>query len=904
MSATESDIRHQATPRPCVRGKSLYLGGQKLRVKGVTYGPFGSEPSGGFEPQTVARDFAQMAARGINAVRLYGAPERWLLDLAYEHRLVVMAGIPREQHVAFLDTGAAGRIEEAVRDAVRPVAEHPALLCYAVGNEISASIVRWHGHKPIELFLARLCAAVRDEDPGALVTYVNFPPTEYLRLSCFDFLSFNVYLERRELLERYLARLQNLADDRPLLMAELGLDSRRNGEQEQADTLRWQLEACADAGCAGAFVFAWTDAWHRGGHEILDWDFGLTTRARDPKPALNAVQEAFAEPHREAAAIAPKMTVAVCTYNGSSTLPACLDGVSGLRYSDYEVVVVSDGSTDGSAGIARSYAGVRVIETENRGLSSARNTAAAAAGGEIVAYIDDDAVPDPDWLTHVAASFESEGVLAAGGPNVPPPESNRVAQAVANAPGGPTHVLIGDREAEHIPGCNMAISKTALDEIGGFDPQFRVAGDDVDICWRLLEAGGRIGFNPGAVVCHRRRATVGGYLRQQRGYGKAEALLERKHPDKYSAAGHVAWLGRLYGNGSAQHRGGYRWRVYYGGWGTAFYQRLYGPRNGLLESLPLMPEWYLAIAALTLLSAVGIIWQPALLALPLLLAAVGALGLDAALGAHRARFDSHSGVLGTRVLTGLLYLLQPVARLYGRLAYGLTPWRRRGPRVFALPLPHTDTFWAEHWQGTEERVRAVAGAMHRGGAFVLSGGDWDRWDLQVRGGVLGKARLRIGIEEHGAGKQLVRVRCWAHTGWPSLALVALLAALAVLAGTGQAEPAMLLLGGFAAIVLLRLIYECAVACATVRASLPQALADPDPVAAPIIRQPPATLIELTDESRRDEPAEQSHPATADLAEQMRGAGAELTGETRRATPAPADQRRRATPELVERAARR
>src|SRR5581483_5174464 len=431
MPTPQTENPRQATPRPCVRGKSLYLGGQKLRIKGVTYGPFGSEPSGGFEPHTVARDFAQMAARGINAVRLYGAPERWLLDLAHEHGLVVMAGIPWEQHIAFLDTGAAGRIEAAVREAVRRVAGHPAVLCYAVGNEISASIVRWHGHKRIESFLARLCGAVRDEDPGALVTYVNFPPTEYLRLSCFDFLSFNVYLERRELLERYLARLQNLADDRPLLMAELGLDSRRNGEQEQADTLRWQLEACADAGCAGAFVFAWTDAWHRGGHEILDWDFGLTTRAREPKPALDAVQEAFAGPSRGAGTPARKVTGAVCTYNGTATLRACLEGVFGLRYPDYEVVVVSDGSTDGSAAIARSFAGVRVIETENRGLSSARNTAAAAATGEIIAYLDDDAVPDPDWLTHLTATFESEAVVAAGGPNVPPPEAGRVAQAVA-----------------------------------------------------------------------------------------------------------------------------------------------------------------------------------------------------------------------------------------------------------------------------------------------------------------------------------------------------------------------------------------------------------------------------------------------------------------------------------------
>src|SRR4029434_2369834 len=90
------------------------------------------------------------------------------------------------------------------------------------------------------------------------------------------------------------ARLHTLADDRPLLIAELGLDSRRNGEARQAEVLNWQLRTAGAAGCAGAFVFAWTDEWHRGGHEILDWDFGLVTRTRRPKPALAAVQSAFA----------------------------------------------------------------------------------------------------------------------------------------------------------------------------------------------------------------------------------------------------------------------------------------------------------------------------------------------------------------------------------------------------------------------------------------------------------------------------------------------------------------------------------------------------------------------------------------------------------------------------------
>jgi GT2 family glycosyltransferase len=815
----ETELAPSTWPRPSVRGKSLYLGERKFTVKGVTYGPFSSDPDGGFDPETVARDFAHMAEVGINSIRFYTPPARWVLDLAHDHGLMAMIGIPWEQHVAFLDDGRADRIERTVRDAVRQSAGHPAVLCYSVGNEIPSSIVRWHGRKRVERFLGRLCRATKEEDPGALVTYVNYPSTEYLRLPEADLLAFNVYLERRGTLERYLSRLQNLADDRPLLLAEVGLDSRRNGEEMQAEILRWQIETCLEAGCAGTFVFAWTDEWHRGGYEILDWDFGLTTRDREPKPALESVRQAFNPGPRIASSPLPRMSVVVCTYNGARTLGQCLEAALTLHYPDYEVIVVSDGSTDDSAQIANSFEGVRVIETAQRGLAAARNTGMEAADGEVIAYIDDDAIADPDWLSHLAATFASGPFAAVGGPNVLPPNSNWIAECVANAPGGPTHVLVSDREAEHVPGCNMAIRKDALRSIRGFDPQFRAAGDDVDVCWRLLDSGHKIAFSPGAVVLHHRRPTVRGYLRQQRGYGKAEALLERKHPDKYSAAGHVDWAGRLYGNGAAQHRGGWRWRVYYGGWGTAFYQSLYGPRRGLLESLPLMPEWYLAIAVMGLLSAAGAFWSPLLLALPLLCAALAALLIDAGLGAARARVPAHRGRAPRRLLTAFLYLAQPLVRLEGRIAHGLTPWRRRGPAALGLPLPRTYAFWSETWQSTEDRVRAVSAALRAEGSVVRPGGDWDRWDLEARGGILGGARLRLAIEDHGAGRQLMRLRSWPHVSRVAITLGAFLSALAGLALLSGAHAVAGALGLLAVALGLRLAFECGAATVTIRKAL-------------------------------------------------------------------------------------
>src|SRR5256885_7414525 len=117
-----------------------------------------------------------------------------------------------------------------------------------------------------------------------------------------------------------------------------------------------------------------------------------------------------------------------------------------------------------------------------------------AATGEIVAFIDDDAYPDLHWLRFLALAFRDGAYVAVGGPNLPPPDDGWMADAVANGPGGPNPVLLSDRVAEHIPGCNMACPSEALDTIGGFDSVFGTAGDDVDVCWRLRDRGGVIGY--------------------------------------------------------------------------------------------------------------------------------------------------------------------------------------------------------------------------------------------------------------------------------------------------------------------------------------------------------------------------------------------------------------------------
>jgi GT2 family glycosyltransferase len=775
----------ELVPRAHTRGKFFFRGAEKLYLRGVTYGTFAPDVKGHQygKPASVRHDFRMMAANNVNCVRTYTVPPRWLLDVAQECGLQVMVGLPWEQHITFLeDRQKTDAVVARVREQARVVAGHEALFCFTVGNEIPAPVVRWHGKARVERLIERLYRAVKQEDPEALVTYVNYPTTEYLELPFLDFVSFNVYLEERESFEAYLARLQTLAGDRPLVLAEIGLDSRRHGAANQAESLERQLRSSFAAGCAGAFVFSWSDEWHRGGAEILDWDFGIVSRDRQPKPALEVVKHVYGAVPFSRKGPWPRISVVVCSYNGSRTIRETFEHLARVEYPNFEVVVVDDGSTDDTAAIASQY-DVRLIRTENGGLSRARNVGMMAATGEIIFYLDDDAYPDPHHLYYLAHAFRS-GCAAAGGPNLPPPGDHPVALAVAHAPGGPLHVLTSDTVAEHIPGCNFAVRRDWLIKIGGFDPSFRVAGDDVDACWRLQQAGGRIDFHHAALVWHHRRDSVLRYLKQQRGYGRAEALLERKWPQKYNDLGHMRWAGQLYGPGLMRALRFTPSRVYHGLWGSAPFQSLYAPAPSMLAALVQTPEWYVMTALLLLAGTLGAWWYSALLAvLGLGVLAGAAVLVQAVASVRQARFTGSPGGWGRprlRALTLTLHLLQPVARLVGRVEYGLHPWRRSrrtGPRGWALAA--TESMWSERWRDTCAWLESVCSQLRARGADYLTGQDFDGWDVRIRGGILGGASLLMVVEEHGAGKQLVRFRLRPHL--PA-------AALALLVGSGLAAP--------------------------------------------------------------------------------------------------------------------
>ena len=786
--------RTGVTPKghPYTDGKFLCAGGQRLLIKGVTYGTFAPTPDGHQypDPGRVAQDFAMMAAHGANTVRTYTLPPPFVLDEAARHGLYVMAGVPWSQHVAFLaDRKSRQEIERGIVADVKRMGHHPALLLVALGNEIPAAVVRWHGRDRIEQFLHEVFLSAKSAVPETLFTYVNFPPTEFLDLPFFDVAAFNIYLHRESDLRAYIDRLQLVAGRLPLLIAELGADSIRQGDAGQAALTSMQLETAFRGGACGAIAFAWTDEWWRGGFDVEDWDFGLIDRRRQPKPALAAVTEVFASAPFSGAERAtwPKVSVVVCAYNAASTIDECLDSLAALTYPDYEVIVVNDGSRDGTGDLARRHAAVTVIDVPNGGLSAARNVGLQASSGVVVAYTDADVRVDPDWLTFLVQPFLNSDVMAAGGPNVVPADDPWFAQCVARAPGGPTHVLLDDTIAEHVPGCNMAFLKHALLEIGGFNPIYVRAGDDVDVCWRLQARGWQVGFAPAALVWHRHRSTFKDYWRQQRGYGEGEAWLAPHHPHKFPH-GHAIWRGRIY-SPLPFLRALSKARVNSGTWGLAPFPSVYQGDPDLLNLLPHRLGWMAGAFACVLAGLIlgwfgktDLAWLvsgigAAALMITVIKCLQFAMASDVSQMSPRPGWTPGASRFFARLTIAWLHLAQPMARAAGRIRGTLAGGRGEAPDPASVPPPLTFSelkkalplvfgrcverqYWGELW--TEPGVWLSTILRHLRSARVGRALDVDDgWqpmrDLSVGIGRSSWLDLRGLVEDHGSGKRFARL---------------------------------------------------------------------------------------------------------------------------------------------------
>lgn len=769
-----------------VDGKQFAVGAERFPFRGVTYGTFAPRESDGArfpDYDRVKTDLAAIAEAGFTVLRTYTAPPDDLLELAAEFDLKVLAGVfwPDWRYLVGSSRSDMRRVTREARAEVAAQAQRlgarEEVMALSLGNEVPADVLRWYGTTRVARSLDDLAEVARQEAPETLITYANYPTAEYLPLPGMDFLTFNVFLERVQDLRRYLTRLHHLAGDRPLVLGELGLHVSADGagEQRQADLVDAQLAAALERGVAGTCVFAWTDEWQVGDTPVDDWRFGITTADRTPRPALEVCRRWNTRTVRDLPFAWPSMTVVICAYDAAATIEECLTHTRALDYPRLEVLVVDDGSSDDTAAIAeRVCAGdprMRVLRPAHQGLSAARNTGWQYATGELVVYLDSDAYPTPEWPYYLALGLDGTEVAGVGGPNLPPPGGSVAAEKVARAPGGPVHVLVSDDRAEHIPGANMAFRRSVLAEVGGFDVVYTAAGDDVDLCWKVLDRGGEIGFHPAALVWHHRRGSALAYLKQQRGYGRSESLVARRHPDRFTPLGTARWHGRIYDSFAPSLM---RQRVYRGLYGAAAYQSVY---RGGGHAIDIAHQVGVPLSVAGLGFVLPALFVPLLAVVPVL-AIIFLLGLFAydVTGCRPPRALGRRA-LGFRCGVALLHLAQPLVRAGARWKEDRLS-RKQDPAYAPLPgpvqtLPH-GVLLVPETSPRSDLAEALVSNMRRAGFAVRVPSGWENHDATLIG-----SRFLVGqllTSSHPVGCVQMRVRRRLRTTRLAVALLSALLA--------------------------------------------------------------------------------------------------------------------------------
>jgi hypothetical protein len=308
----------------------------------------------------------------------------------------------------------------------------------------------------------------------------------------------------------------------------------------------------------------------------------------------------------------------------------------------------------------------------------------------------------------------------------------------------------------------MAFWTERLRAIGGFDPAYTAAGDDVDVCWRLQAEGEHIVYSPAAMVWHHRRATLRAYLGQQRGYGRAEALLKRKHPEKFQGfRADLSWAGRIYTRAGLGLNIG-KPVIHYGLFGGGMFQTIYQPPQVWWPLIVLSLEWWIGIL---LLLGVSCVLMP-LLALPILML-LATFGV-AFLVAGQASPPPHQRRFWSRLLIAAMHVAQPVERGYARYSMrfktieipeSLQALRRSWERRVGRFLRRDELeLWSETGVGREKLLERLLELAARSGWFVRVDPGWSARDVRFYGDRWCKADLISVTENHGGGKLLTRLR--------------------------------------------------------------------------------------------------------------------------------------------------
>ena len=255
--------------------------------------------------------------------------------------------------------------------------------------------------------------------------------------------------------------------------------------------------------------------------------------------------------------MSPRLSVVVCSRDGAAGVDRCLRALAAQTIRPaLEVIVVNDGSADATAGVARAHRAVVLRHETSRGPAAARNTGARVASAPILAFLDDDCEPEPQWAEQLVGAYRA-GVIGAAGPllaggrpgfmisylarhNPLQPQELSLARssrvwyrlslylARQWAPPPPR----GPRDVYSFAAANMSVCHDAFRAVGGFDERIRFASEDEDLCRRLRLAfpAGRLVYTPGARAVHHFEASPWDTLRRRRAYGQGAARMYRKWP--------------------------------------------------------------------------------------------------------------------------------------------------------------------------------------------------------------------------------------------------------------------------------------------------------------------------------------------------------------------------------------
>ena len=221
------------------------------------------------------------------------------------------------------------------------------------------------------------------------------------------------------------------------------------------------------------------------------------------------------QPHSRKLVSNMRASIVINTHNRRDSLAETLASLRQLRYPHFEVVVVNGPSTDGTGELLEEWSGsIKVLTCPVPNLSVSRNIGIAAAAGDIVAFIDDDAIPDPQWLTDIVAGYDSDEVGAVGGPVYDSAGysfqtkyivCDRFGGAVEDIGFNPTYAfnIPGAPRYASLLGTNSSFRRSVLLENGGFDEEFAYFLDETDLCLRIVDSGRIVKYVDSAFVYHK-----------------------------------------------------------------------------------------------------------------------------------------------------------------------------------------------------------------------------------------------------------------------------------------------------------------------------------------------------------------------------------------------------------------